>query len=206
MRLRATVGGERCAGKSLQAPPRRYAKGDRCVRCCYDDSAEAGTNSGRNQCFVSQGERRPHVMIAKLGQDGDRSAKVATAFADLGFDVDIGPLFQTPRMRPPGVENDVRRGHLDLPQAYGDADVSPCPSLKAQGADDIVVFVGGVIPAQDYEFLRRGRASGASMAPAPIPASARMYWEQIRKAVAWSCGLARWHCARRCCSATAAPY
>ena len=103
-------------------------------------------------------------MIAKLGQDGhDRGAKVvATAFADLGFDVDIGPLFQTAEeCARQAIENDVHAvgvstlaaGHKTLVPAIIEA-------LKAQGADDIIVFVGGVIPRQDYEFLYAGRRQG----------------------------------------------
>jgi methylmalonyl-CoA mutase len=96
-------------------------------------------------------------MIAKMGQDGhDRGAKVvSTGYADLGFDVDIGPLFQTPsEAAKQAVENDVHvlgvsslaGGHKTLiPQVIGE--------LKKQGREDIMVIAGGVIPAQDYEFL-----------------------------------------------------
>ncbi len=107
--------------------------------------------------FAEEEGRRPRLMVAKLGQDGhDRGAKViATAFADLGFDVDIGPLFQTPEEAArQAIENDVHvigvstlaAGHKTLvPQIIA--------ALRAQGAMDILVVVGGVIPAQDYEFL-----------------------------------------------------
>jgi len=107
--------------------------------------------------FAEMEGRRPRIMIAKLGQDGhDRGAKVvATAYADLGFDVDIGPLFQTPKEAvKQAIENDVHilgisslaAGHKTLvPQVISE--------LKKYEREDIMVIVGGVIPAQDYQFL-----------------------------------------------------
>ncbi len=107
--------------------------------------------------FAKQEGRRPRIMIAKMGQDGhDRGAKVvATGYADVGFDVDIGPLFQTPaEAAKQAVENDVHilgvsslaAGHKTLvPQVIAE--------LKKYGREDIMVIVGGVIPAQDYQFL-----------------------------------------------------
>jgi methylmalonyl-CoA mutase len=100
-------------------------------------------------------------MIAKLGQDGhDRGAKVvATAFADLGFDVDMGPLFQTPEeCARQAIENDVHAVGVST-LAAGHKTLVPAiiQALKDQGADDIIVFVGGVIPAQDYDFVRSRR-------------------------------------------------
>ena len=102
--------------------------------------------------FAEAQGRRPRVMIAKLGQDGhDRGAKVvATAFADLGFDVDIGPLFQTAEeCARQEIENDVHAVGVST-LAAGHKTLVPeiIQSLKAQGADDIIVFVGGVIPRQ----------------------------------------------------------
>ena len=107
--------------------------------------------------FAELEGRRPRIMIAKLGQDGhDRGAKVvATAYADLGFDVDIGPLFQTPKEAvKQAIENDVHilgisslaAGHKTLvPQVISE--------LKKYEREDIMVIVGGVIPTQDYQFL-----------------------------------------------------
>jgi methylmalonyl-CoA mutase len=107
--------------------------------------------------FAKKEGRRPRIMIAKMGQDGhDRGAKVvATGYADVGFDVDIGPLFQTPgEAAKQAVENDVHilgvsslaAGHKTLvPQVIAE--------LKKYGREDIMVIVGGVIPAQDYQFL-----------------------------------------------------
>jgi len=114
--------------------------------------------------FAELEGRRPRIMIAKLGQDGhDRGAKVvATGYADLGFDVDIGPLFQTPKeATKQAVENDVHilgisslaAGHKTLvPQVIAE--------LKKHGREDIMVIVGGVIPAQDYQFLFDAGAVG----------------------------------------------
>ena len=114
--------------------------------------------------FAELEGRRPRIMIAKLGQDGhDRGAKVvATGYADLGFDVDIGPLFQTPEeATKQAVENDVHilgisslaAGHKTLvPQVIAE--------LKKHGREDIMVIVGGVIPAQDYQFLFDAGAVG----------------------------------------------
>jgi len=114
--------------------------------------------------FADLEGRRPRIMIAKLGQDGhDRGAKVvATGYADLGFDVDIGPLFQTPKeATKQAVENDVHilgisslaAGHKTLvPQVIAE--------LKKYGREDIIVIVGGVIPAQDYQFLFDAGAVG----------------------------------------------
>ena len=127
--------------------------------------------------FAAAEGRRPRIMIAKLGQDGhDRGAKVvATAFADLGFDVDVGPLFQTPEEAArQAIENDVHAvgvstlaaGHKTLVPALIEA-------LQQQGADDIVVFVGGVIPPQDYDELYRAGAAGIFGPGTPIPTSAQ---------------------------------
>ncbi|WP_081210206.1 methylmalonyl-CoA mutase [Salegentibacter sediminis] len=107
--------------------------------------------------FAEQDGRRPRIMIAKMGQDGhDRGAKVvATGYADLGFDVDIGPLFQTPReAAKQAVENDVHILGISS-QAAGHKTLVPqvIEELKALGRDDIMVIVGGVIPSQDYKFL-----------------------------------------------------
>jgi methylmalonyl-CoA mutase len=109
------------------------------------------------ESFETEQGRRPRILVAKMGQDGhDRGQKViASAFADLGFDVDIGPLFQTPdEAARQAVENDVHivgvsslaAGHLTLVPALREA-------LEAQGRGDIMVVVGGVIPPQDYPEL-----------------------------------------------------
>ena len=109
------------------------------------------------ESFTATEGRRPRILIAKMGQDGhDRGQKViATAFADLGFDVDIGPLFQTPEeTATQAVENDVHvigasslaAGHLTLVPALKSA-------LQSHDRDDILIVVGGVVPPQDYDEL-----------------------------------------------------
>jgi methylmalonyl-CoA mutase len=107
--------------------------------------------------FAEQDGRRPRIMIAKMGQDGhDRGAKVvATGYADLGFDVDIGPLFQTPEeAAKQAVENDVHiLGVSSLAAGHKTLLPAVIEELKNYGREDIMVIVGGVIPKQDYQFL-----------------------------------------------------
>ncbi len=107
--------------------------------------------------FASLEGRRPRIMVAKMGQDGhDRGAKVvSTAYADMGFDVDVGPLFQTPReAAKQAVENDVHiLGVSSLAAGHKTLAPQVIKELKNLGRDDIMVIVGGVIPAQDYQFL-----------------------------------------------------
>ena len=109
------------------------------------------------EAFARDEGRRPRMLVVKMGQDGhDRGAKViATAFADLGFDVDVGPLFQTPdEAARQAVENDVHIVGVSS-QAAGHKTLIPqlIQELRAQGADDVLVVAGGVIPQQDYAFL-----------------------------------------------------
>ncbi|PIF73468.1 methylmalonyl-CoA mutase [Variovorax sp. 54] len=153
------------------------------------DSAEGweALKTEINDFAEAQG-RRPRVMISKLGQDGhDRGAKVvATAFADLGFDVDMGPLFQTPEeCARQAIENDVHAVGVST-LAAGHKTLVPAiiEELRKQGADDIIVFVGGVIPRQDYDFLYEAGVKGIYGPGTPIPASAKDVLEQIRAAVA----------------------
>ncbi|QSW87754.1 methylmalonyl-CoA mutase [Flavobacterium endoglycinae] len=107
--------------------------------------------------FAKQEGRRPRIMIAKMGQDGhDRGAKVvATGYADVGFDVDIGPLFQTPaEAAKQAVENDVHiLGVSSLAAGHKTLVPQVIEELKKHGREDIMVIVGGVIPVQDYQFL-----------------------------------------------------
>ncbi len=152
-------------------------------------SAEYGDGAGMREVralverFTAHEGRRPRIMIAKMGQDGhDRGAKVvATAYADLGFDVDVGPLFQTPQETArQAVENDVHvvgmsslaAGHKTLlPQLVDE--------LRALGRDDIMVVVGGVIPTQDYEFLREHGAAAIFGPGTVIPQAARTILEDL---------------------------
>lgn len=121
-----------------------------------EDSAFAKAQQLANQ-FATQDGRRPRIMIAKMGQDGhDRGAKVvATGYADIGFDVDIGPLFQTPKeAAKQAVENDVHiLGVSSLTAGHKTLVPQVIEELKVLGRPDIMVIVGGVIPQQDYEFL-----------------------------------------------------
>lgn len=107
--------------------------------------------------FAKQKGRRPRIMVAKMGQDGhDRGAKVvATSFADIGFDVDVGPLFQTPKeVAKQAVENDVHiLGISSLAAGHKTLVPQVITALKKYGRTDILVIVGGVIPQDDHNFL-----------------------------------------------------
>ena len=107
--------------------------------------------------FASLDGRRPRIMVAKMGQDGhDRGAKIiSTSFADIGFDVDIGPLFQTPaEAAKQAIENDVHiLGVSSLAAGHKTLVPQVMDELAALGREDIMVVAGGVIPAQDYDFL-----------------------------------------------------
>nr|WP_234397641.1 cobalamin-dependent protein [Sneathiella glossodoripedis] len=125
------------------------------------------------------------MLVVKLGQDGhDRGAKViATAFADIGFDVDVGPLFQTPaEAAKDAIESDVHVIGISS-QAAGHKTLVPqiIEELKAQGADDILVVCGGVIPAQDYDALYSAGVSAIYGPGTNIPAAAAEVLELIRK-------------------------
>jgi methylmalonyl-CoA mutase len=125
--------------------------------------------------FAKEEGRRPRIMVAKLGQDGhDRGAKIiATAFADLGFDVDMGPLFQTPaEAAKQAAENDVHiLGISSLAAGHKTLVPEVIEALRIIGRDDILVVVGGVIPQQDYEFLKNAGAA-AIFGPGTVVAKA----------------------------------
>jgi methylmalonyl-CoA mutase len=187
MRERATVGEVSDALEQVFGRHRADTQKVTGVYAAAYDSAEGWEQLQREiEAFAESEGRRPRVMIAKLGQDGhDRGAKVvATAFADLGFDVDIGPLFQTPEeCARQAIENDVHAVGVST-LAAGHKTLVPAiiAALKAEGADDIVVFVGGVVPRQDYDFLYAAGVKGIYGPGTPIPASAKDVLEQIRKA------------------------
>jgi methylmalonyl-CoA mutase len=189
VRLRATVGEISDALEKIYGRHRADTQKVTGVYAAAYDSAE-GWEALQSEivAFAEEQGRRPRVMISKLGQDGhDRGAKVvATAFADLGFDVDMGPLFQTPEeCARQAIENDVHAVGVST-LAAGHKTLVPAiiEELKKQGADDIIVFVGGVIPRQDYEFLYEAGVKGIYGPGTPIPASAKDVLEQIRAAVA----------------------
>lgn len=188
VRLRATVGEISDALEKVYGRHRADTQKVTGVYAAAYDSAE-GWEALQNEiaAFAEEQGRRPRVMISKLGQDGhDRGAKVvATAFADLGFDVDMGPLFQTPEeCARQAIENDVHAVGVST-LAAGHKTLVPAiiEELKKQGADDIIVFVGGVIPRQDYEFLYDAGVKGIYGPGTPIPASAKDVLEQIRAAL-----------------------
>ncbi|WP_368923459.1 methylmalonyl-CoA mutase [Comamonas aquatica] len=187
VRLRATVGEVSDALEKIFGRHRADTQKVTGVYAAAYDSAE-GWEKLKSEIddAAEQLGRRPRVMIAKLGQDGhDRGAKVvATAFADLGYDVDMGPLFQTPEeCARQAIENDVHAVGVST-LAAGHKTLVPAiiQALKEQGADDIIVFVGGVVPAQDYDFLYNAGVKGVYGPGTPIPASAKHVLEQIKKA------------------------
>ncbi len=133
--------------------------------------------------FAEKEGRRPRIMVAKMGQDGhDRGAKViSTAFADMGFDVDIGPLFQTPdEVARQAVENDVHViGMSSLAAGHKTLLPQLIEELRKLERQDIVVVVGGVIPAQDYDFLRNNGASAVFGPGTVIPVAAKRVLEEL---------------------------
>lgn len=129
------------------------------------------------EAFAEAEGRRPRMLVVKMGQDGhDRGAKViATAFADIGFDVDVGPLFQTPEeAAQDAVDNDVHVVGISS-QAAGHKTLAPklIDALKAQGADNVIVICGGVIPQQDYDFLKQAGVKAIFGPGTNIPAAAQ---------------------------------
>ncbi|MBL7997120.1 MAG: methylmalonyl-CoA mutase [Candidatus Kapabacteria bacterium] len=135
--------------------------------------------------FADNNGRRPRILVAKLGQDGhDRGAKIiSTAFADIGFDVDIGPLFQTPdEAARQAIESDVHVIGISS-QAAGHKTLIPAliRSLRDQGADDIIVVAGGIIPPKDYEFMLNSGVKAVFGPGTPILVSARRVLELINE-------------------------
>ena len=193
IRLRATVGEVSDALEKAYGRHRADTHKVSGVYAAAYDEAQGDTMDFWNAlkadiaAFADKEGRRPRVMISKLGQDGhDRGAKVvATAFADLGFDVDIGPLFQTPEeCARQAIENDVHAVGVST-LAAGHKTLVPAiiAELKKQGANDIIVFVGGVVPRQDYEFLYAAGVKGIYGPGTPIPVSAKDVLSQIEKAL-----------------------
>ncbi len=164
MRIRAT-GGE--VSDALEKVFNRYVATTQCISGAF--AAEYGDSeivaSLRKRCdeFKEATGRRPRILVAKMGQDGhDRGFKViATAYADLGFDVDVSPMFQTPEeVAKMAVENDVHVvGISSLAAGHKDLVPKLIEELKKQDAADIKVVVGGIIPPADYEFLQQAGVS-----------------------------------------------
>jgi len=187
MRLRASVGE---VSDALEKVFGRFRANNQTISGVYGGVVE-GMESWESikadiVKFAEEEGRRPRIMIAKLGQDGhDRGAKVvATAFADLGFDIDMGPLFQTPEEAArQAIENDVHAiGVSSLAAGHKTLLPALVKSLQDQGAHDIIVFAGGVIPAQDYDYLFKAGAKAVFGPGTRIEDSAIKVLEEIRKA------------------------
>ncbi len=188
MRARATVGEVSDALEAVFGRHRAQIQKVTGVYAAAYDSAQGWEQLKAEIADFAQTQgRRPRVMIAKLGQDGhDRGAKVvASAYADLGFDVDMGPLFQTPEeCARQAIENDVHAlGVSSLAAGHNTLVPAIIQALKDQGADDIIVFVGGVIPRQDYDGLFEAGVKGIYGPGTPIVASAKDVLEHIKQAV-----------------------
>jgi methylmalonyl-CoA mutase len=166
IRARATVGE---VSDAMEKVFGRFVATTQCISGVY--ASEYGNNTAvidalrkRSQDFADKEGRRPRILMTKMGQDGhDRGVKVvATAYADLGFDVDISPMFQTPEETAKmAIENDVHLvGVSSLAAGHKTLVPQLIAALKAGGGDDIKVVVGGVIPPADYEFLFEAGAVG----------------------------------------------
>ena len=176
-RARATVGE---ISSALEGVYGRYQATIRSISGVYAGEWEGDEGLARIRTdiasFAEEEGRRPRLMVVKMGQDGhDRGAKViATAFADLGFDVDIGPLFQTPQEAArAAIENDVHVIGVSS-QAAGHKTLVPqlIEELAKQGGSEVLVVVGGVIPAQDYDFLKKAGVAAIYGPGTNIPAAA----------------------------------
>jgi len=165
IRARATVGE---VSEAMEKVFGRFVATTQCISGVYaseySDSAVIDTIRKRTDDFMTKEGRRPRILLTKMGQDGhDRGIKVvATAFADLGFDVDISPMFQTPEEAAKiAVENDVHLvGASSLAAGHKALVPQLIKALKDIGGEDIMVIVGGVIPPGDYDFLYKAGAVG----------------------------------------------
>jgi methylmalonyl-CoA mutase len=185
-RARATVGE---ISDALEQVFSRHRATIRSISGVYGSAYEGdeGFERARREVdeFAAEEGRRPRMLVVKLGQDGhDRGAKViATAFADLGFDVDVGPLFQTPEEAArDAVENDVHLVGVSS-QAAGHKALVPelLAELRKQGGDDVIVVCGGVIPPHDYDFLLEAGVSAVYGPGTNIPHAAAEVVELLRK-------------------------
>lgn len=152
----------------------------------YENDADWQSIKADIESFEGSHGRRPRMLVCKMGQDGhDRGAKViATAFADVGFDIDLSPMFSTPEeVAKQAIENDVHVVGVSS-QAAGHKTLVPAliEELKKQGADDIIVVAGGVIPKQDYDYLWESGVKGIFGPGTKIPVSARQVLDAINEA------------------------
>jgi len=185
-RLRATVGE---ISDAMEKEFGRYQATAKTISgvygASYEDDADWQSIKSDIEIFESKQGRRPRMLVCKMGQDGhDRGAKViATAFADVGFDIDLSPMFSTPEeVAKQAVENDVHVVGVSS-QAAGHKTLIPAliAALKAQGADDIIVVAGGVIPKQDYDHLWDAGVKGIFGPGTKIPVSARQVLDAINE-------------------------
>ncbi|MDX1692685.1 MAG: methylmalonyl-CoA mutase [Ketobacteraceae bacterium] len=183
-RLRATVGE---ISDAIEKAWGRFNASSKTVSGVYGASYESDSNWQQIQADVESFEarhgRRPRMLVAKMGQVGhDRGAKViATAFADVGFDIDLSPLFSTPaEVAKQAIENDVHVVGVSS-QAAGHKTLVPdlIAELGKQGAEDIIVVVGGVIPRPDYDFLKQAGVKGIFGPGTPIPDAARTVMDAV---------------------------
>ncbi|MGC4029182.1 MAG: methylmalonyl-CoA mutase [Steroidobacteraceae bacterium] len=186
MRARATVGEVSDALEKVWGRHRAETqKVSGVYGAAYADMADWEPLKQRVLQFAARDGRRPRVLMAKLGQDGhDRGIKVvATAFADLGFDIDIGPLFQTPEeCARQAIENDVHAvGVSSLAAGHKTLVPAIIQALRAQGAADIAVFVGGIIPPADHEMLLAAGVAGIYGPGTPITHSAAGVLDAIER-------------------------
>jgi methylmalonyl-CoA mutase len=186
-RLRATVGE---ISDAMEKEFTRYKAESKTISgvygASYDNDPDWQAIKTDIEKFVQTQGRRPRMLVCKMGQDGhDRGAKViATAFADVGFDIDLSPMFSTPEeVAKQAIENDVHAVGVSS-QAAGHKTLIPAliAALKAEGADDIIVIAGGVIPKQDYDFLWDAGVKGIFGPGTKIPVSARDVLNAITKA------------------------
>jgi methylmalonyl-CoA mutase len=176
-RLRASLGE---ISDACEAVAGRYKATIRTISGVYSSETKNDANFQRacelTEKFAQKEGRRPRIMIAKMGQDGhDRGAKVvATGYADCGFDVDMGPLFQTPaEAAKQAVENDVHiMGVSSLAAGHKTLVPQVIAELKALGREDIIVIAGGVIPAQDYDYLYKAGVAAIFGPGSPVAKAA----------------------------------
>lgn len=185
-RLRATVGE---ISDALEAHWGRYKANTQTVSGVYtavqNENEDWTMLIDEVKAFEQKHGRRPRMLVAKMGQDGhDRGAKViATAFADLGFDIDLAPLFSTPEeVAKQSIENDVHLIGVSS-QAAGHKTLIPdlLAELKKQKADDIMIIAGGVIPAKDYDFLYKAGVAAIFGPGTPIQESAKIVLDKLNE-------------------------
>jgi methylmalonyl-CoA mutase len=187
-RVRATLGE---ISNALEKVFHRYQAVSRTISGVYSSESHADPEFQKAAAMADEFARiegrRPRILVAKMGQDGhDRGAQViATAFADLGFDVDVGPLFQTPaEAAAMAVDNDVHvLGVSTLAGGHKTLVPAVIAELKRLGREDILVYAGGVIPPQDYEFLTGAGVSGVFGPGSVIPVCAQVILAELTSSI-----------------------